>query len=118
MKLKKGDNVKILKGKDSGKTGKILQMISPSSSVKTRAKNSIQVVVEGLNLRYKHMRPKRGGEKGQRIMFPASMDISDVQIICPKCGKPVRIGFKLREGKSEISREKKNRICKKCKGIF
>ncbi|MFH1456660.1 MAG: 50S ribosomal protein L24 [Patescibacteria group bacterium] len=118
MKLKKGDNVKILKGKDSKKTGKILQVIKPSSAVKTRVKRNVKVVVEGLNLRYKHLRPKRGGEKGQRIMFPAPINISAVQLICPKCGKPVRVGFILREGKSEVSREKKNRICKKCKGIF
>ena len=110
MKIKKGDNVKILKGKDNNKTGKILQVLQ--SEKKTR------IVVEGLNLKYKHLRPKRGGEKGQRIMFPSPMDISNVQLVCPKCGKPTRVGFKIREGRSEISKEKKNRICKKCNNIF
>ncbi|MFH1610825.1 MAG: 50S ribosomal protein L24 [Patescibacteria group bacterium] len=118
MKIKKHDNVKILKGKDAGKTGKVLQLITPSSSIKTRRKQSQMIVVEGLNLRFKHLRPKKGGESGQRIMFPAPMDVSNVQIVCPKCGKPTRMGYKVREGKSEVSREKKNRICKKCKNIF
>jgi len=110
MKIKKGDNVKILKGKDNNKTGKVLQVLK---SIK-----NTRIVVEGLNLRYKHLRPKRSGEKGQRIMFPAPMNISNVQLICPKCGKPTRVGFKIREGKSEVSKEKKSRVCKKCKNIF
>jgi len=118
MKIKKGDTIKILRGKDSGKTGKVLQLINPASSVKTKRKQSLMVVVEGLNLRFKHLRPKKGGESGQRIMFPAPVDISNVQIVCPKCGKPTRVGYKTREGKSEVSQEKKNRICKKCKGVF
>ena len=118
MKVKKGDNVKILIGKDRGKTGKILQVLNPKSSVKTRKGRDVRVVVEGLNLRYKHLRPRRQGEKGQRIMFPAPMNISNIQLICPKCGKPSRIKFNIREDKSEINREKKGRVCKKCNGVF
>ncbi len=118
MKIKKNDTIKILTGKDQGKTGKVLTVLHPSKSVKTHSGKDLKVVVEGLNLRYKHLRPKKSGEKGQRIMFPAPMNISNVQLICPKCGKPTRVGFKLQEGKSDISREKKNRICKKCKASF
>ena len=114
MKLKKSDTVKILKGKDRSKTGKVLQVIKK----KKRGKEFMQVVVEGLNLRFKHLRPKREREKGQRIMFPAPMDLSNVQLFCSKCGKPTRVGFKMREGKSEVSREKKSRVCKKCKAII
>jgi len=114
MKIKKGDTVKILIGKDRGKKGKILSIHKKNKY----GKELIRIVVEGLNLRNKHMRPKRQGEKGQRIMFPAPMNISDVQLVCPKCGKLTRIGYKLRSGKTETSREKKQRICKKCKNII
>ena len=111
MKFKKGDKVKILVGKDRGKSGKVLNVLNAE-------KKNTQIVVEGLNLRYKHLRPRREKEKGQRIMFPAPMDMSDVQLVCPKCGKPTRVGFKMRQGKSEVTKEKKQRICKKCKGII
>lgn len=109
MKIKKGDQVKILAGKDGGKSGRVLQVLKKSDTVR--------VVVEGLNLRYKHLRPRRGGEKGQRIMFPAPMPISRVQLICPKCGRSVRIGYKLME-QSELHQEKKQRICKKCQSVI
>ena len=111
MKIKKGDNVKILIGKDRGKTGKVLQVLHKSGK-------DVRVVVEGLNLRYKHLRPRRQGEKGQRIMFPAPMNISNIILICPKCGKPTRVGYKVRDKKVETSREKKQRVCKKCKAVI
>ncbi len=110
MKIKKNDTVKILTGKDQNKTGKVLNVLNLSKDIK--------IVIEGLNLRYKHLRPKKSGEKGQRIMFPAPINISAVQLVCPKCNKPTRIGFKVRQGKSETSREKKQRVCKKCKNTF
>lgn len=103
MKIKKGDKVKILAGKDKGKTGKVLQVFP------TRERAS----VEGLNLLIKHMRPRRQGEKGQRIEFPAPMDISNMALICPKCGKAVRVGYKVT--KDDKGKTKKYRECKKCK---
>lgn len=109
MKIKKGDQVKILSGKDRGKNGKILQII--------RTAETIKVVVEGLNLRFKHLRPKRGGEKGQRIMFPAPLPLSNVQLICPKCGQGVRVAYRL-IANSELSQEKKQRLCKKCQSVI
>lgn len=112
MKIKKGDKVKVLSGKDKSKTGKVLQVF-PSRN---------RVSVEGLNLLIKHMRPKRQGEKGQRIEFPAPMDLSNLILVCPKCNKPARIGYKYievsknanNEGRSK-SKKRKIRICKKCK---
>lgn len=98
MKVKKGDNVKILSGKDRNKTGKILK-VSPKDN---------NVVVDGLNLVIKHRKAKNRGEKGQRISLSAPMDASRVQLICPKCGKPTRIGYR------EL-KDKKVRCCKKCK---
>lgn len=98
MKIRKNDQIKILSGKDRGKTGKVLRVM-PSSG---------KILVEGLNLVKKHVRPKKQGEKGQRVSVPAAMDISNVMIVCPKCSKASRLGFK-------ISEKNKFRICKKCK---
>jgi len=98
MKIRKGDNVKILAGKDRGKTGKVLR-VDPKEK---------KAVVEGLNLVKKHTRPRRQGEKGQRVSVPALMDASNLMIVCPKCSKFARIGYKVRG-------EKKYRVCKKCK---
>jgi len=98
MKVKKGDNVLIISGKDKGRTGKIIRALPKSS----------KVLVEGINLKKKHVRPKREGEKGQIVEIPATLDISNVKIICPKCGKATRVGY-------AIDKDIKKRICKKCK---
>lgn len=98
MKIKKGDQIQIIAGKDKGKTGKVLRVIP----------GNLRIVIEGLNLIKKHMKPKKGGEKGQRIEVPASINISNVMLVCPKCGKLTRVGFK-------VNKEDKLRICKKCK---
>ena len=102
MNIKKGDKVQLTAGKDKGKTGKVLQVF-PSRN---------RVSVEGLNLLIKHMRPRRQGEKGQRIEFPAPMDASNMMVVCPKCGKPSRIGKKISETAGK--KIKKYRQCKKC----
>jgi len=101
MKVKKGDNVLIIAGKDKGRTAKILRALPKEKSI----------LVEGINLKKKHVRPKREGEKGQIIEKPSAIDVSNIKIICPKCGKAVRVGYKI-EGKE------KNRICKKCGQII
>lgn len=98
MKIKKGDNVKIIVGKDLEKTGKVLRVLPKEG----------KVIIEGLNLRVKHVRPRREREKGQRISFPAPMDISNVMLVCNKCNKATRVGYKVLENKKKI------RICKKC----
>lgn len=98
MKIRKNDIVKMIIGKDNGKTGKVLRVF-PSEE---------KVIVEGLNIVKKHVRPRKEGEKGQRIETPRKVPISNVMIVCPKCGKTSRIGYK-KEG------EAKQRICKKCK---
>jgi len=98
MKIKTGDKVKIIAGKDKGKTGKVLQVFLSKKTVS----------VEGRNLLIKHLRPRKEGEKGQRIEFPAPLNISNLMLICPKCGKDVRVGYKILENKKKV------RICKKC----
>lgn len=64
-------------------------------------------MVEGMNIKKKHVRPKKAGEKGQIIQLPAPFWIWNVQLICGKCGKATRVGYRIRE-------DKKYRICKKC----
>jgi len=103
MNIKKGDKVKIIAGKDKGKTGKVLQVFPEKN----------RVSVEGLNLLIKHMRPRRQGEQGQRIEFPAPLNASNLMVICPKCGKASRIGKKITELADK--KKKKYRECKKCK---
>lgn len=98
MKIRKGDNVIMLAGKDTGKKG-IVERTVPSRSA---------VVVAGLNLVKHHRKPRKQGEKGQIVEAPRSVDVSNVALVCPACGKATRIGY-------VISAEgKKNRICKKC----
>lgn len=105
MTIKKNDKVKALAGKDKGKTGKVLQIFVE----KNRAS------VEGLNLLIKHMRPRKQGEKGQRIEFPAPMNLSNLILICPKCDKLTRVGYKnIEVVKNEQKIKQKIRLCKKC----
>ncbi len=108
MRIRKGDTVKILQGKDRGKSGKVLNVLYVKG----------KIAVEGLNLKYKHVRPKRSGEKGQRIMFPSLLDISNVILVCPKCGKTTRMGIKVAQKRSETSRDRRQRVCKKCKATI
>lgn len=109
MKIKKNDTVKILTGKDKGKTGKVLRVFTNTK------KGDPMIAVEGINLRYKHLRPQKGGEKGQRVQFPAPVNGSNLALVCPKCNKTTRVSYKILENKSdEITREKKQRVCKKC----
>ncbi len=102
MKIKKNDKVKILAGKDSGKSGKVLQVFPGDK----------RLSIEGLNILIKHLRPQRKGEKGQRIEFPGLIDSSNVILICPNCGKETRVSYKI--VKDESGKNKKFRVCKKC----
>jgi large subunit ribosomal protein L24 len=97
MKIKTGDKVMMLAGKDKGKVGKVLQVMTADE----------KIVVEGLNLLIKHQKAGRAGEKGQRIQFPSAVAISKVALVCPKCDKPARVGYK-------VEAKIKQRICKKC----
>ncbi len=98
MQIKNGDLVKILAGKDRNKSGKVLKTLEKER----------RVVVEGLNLLTKNLRPKRQNEKGQQVKYPAPLDLSKVMLMCSGCSKPTRVGYIFNEDKS------KTRICKKC----
>jgi len=96
-KIKKGDEVVMLSGKDRGRRGKILKVLVKSG----------RVIVEGLNLVKKHRRPKKQGEKGEIVLLPRAVDISNIALRCPRCDRPVKIGYRL-------SGDKKLRVCRKC----
>jgi len=98
MKVKKGDNVLIISGKDKGRTGKIIKALP----------KELKILVEGINLKSKHVRPKKEGEKGQVVKIPAVLDVSNIKVVCPKCGKATRVGY-------AVDKDVKKRICKKCK---
>jgi len=97
MKLKKSDQVLIISGKDKGKKGKILKVFPEEN----------RILVEGVNIRKKHQRPRKSGEKGQIIEMPASVSASSAKLICSGCGKAARMGYKITE-------KDRYRICKKC----
>jgi len=97
MKIKKGDQVLIISGKDKGRKGKVIDVLATEN----------RIVVDGINMRKKHIKAKKSGEKGQVISKPAPFSIANAQLICSKCGQPSRIGYKTEAGK-------KFRVCKKC----
>jgi len=98
MNIKKGDKVLIIKGKDRSKSGKVIKIILSEG----------KVVIDGLNLVKKTVKPKRQGEKGQIITVPSPLRVSNVKLVCQSCTKPARVGYRVTDGKKE-------RYCKKCK---
>ncbi|MFA6184123.1 MAG: 50S ribosomal protein L24 [Parcubacteria group bacterium] len=99
MRIKKDDKVKIIAGKDAGKKGKVLNIFRSNG----------KIVVEGINIIKKHVRPKKDGEKGQRVEIAVPIDVSNAMLICPNCSKETRVEYVIGED------GKKSRICKKCK---
>ena len=87
MKIKKNDTVVVLSGKDKGKQGKVL------STMPTVGK----VLVEGVNMADCHMKPTRQGQEGGIIRKAIPMRANKVMVVCPKCGKPTRCGYKILE---------------------
>lgn len=97
MRIKKGDTVQVLSGNDKGKTGEVLEVIPKLQ----------RVIVKGVNIRKKHVKPRKQGEEGGIIPVECSIHSSKVNVVCPKCNKATRIGY-IKEGKEKI------RVCKKC----
>ncbi|HOV68999.1 MAG TPA: 50S ribosomal protein L24 [Clostridia bacterium] len=100
MKIKKGDNVLVISGKDarSNKIGKVMA-VKPKEN---------KIIVEGVNMITRHTKPRRQGEQGGRIKKEAPIDASNVMVVCSKCGKATRVGYKF------SSDGLKFRVCKKC----
>lgn len=101
MKIKIHDKVKIIAGKDCGKSGSVTKAIPQKG----------KVVVEGLNIIKKHIKAGQGN-KGQRVSIAMPIDISNTILICPKCSKETRVGYIVLEN------GQKHRACKKCKQII
>lgn len=95
--VKKGDEVIVINGKYRGKKGKVLE-VSPSEG---------KIIVEGINIISKHVKPRKMGEAGGIIKAESALYADKVQLICPKCGKPTRVGHTLDK------KGKKMRTCKK-----
>ena len=93
MKIKRNDTVKILYGKDAGKTGKVLKVLPAEN----------KVIVEGVNVFKRHLKGDGRQRKSEIAEIIKPMNVAKVQLICPACGKPTRIRM-----------EKGERICKKC----
>ncbi|MGI6216346.1 MAG: 50S ribosomal protein L24 [Coriobacteriales bacterium] len=101
MKIRKGDRVKVISGKDKGAESEVMRAI-PSKH---------KVVVEKVAIAKKHQKPTQQNQQGGIMEVEMPIDVSNVMLICPKCGEPTRVGIK-HDGK------KKLRVCKKCGGEF
>ena len=99
--VRTGDTVIVINGKDRGKTGKVMQ-VSPAEG---------KVIVEKINVVSKHVKPRKMGEPGGILQAESALYADKVQLICPKCGKPCRVGHVIENGK-------KMRVCKKCGAKF
>jgi large subunit ribosomal protein L24 len=97
MKIRKDDKVKIIKGKDAGRQGKVL-VVTPETN---------RVLVEGINIAKRHVKPGAVSKEGGILSIERSISISNVMLVCPKCSAPSRVGFSVADGK-------KFRVCKKC----
>ncbi|MEK7565436.1 MAG: 50S ribosomal protein L24 [Patescibacteria group bacterium] len=101
MKIKKGDKVKVIKGKDRNKEGEVARVFPKND----------KVLINGLNLYKRHLQPRGEGQKGEIKELSRPFPASNVQLICPKCKLITRVGYQVDDGK-------KARICKKCQQII
>jgi len=101
--VRKNDNVIVMSGRDKGKRGRVLRVIPE----KTR------VIVEGVNFIKRHTRPNPQKQvKGGIVEREAPVHASNVQIVCPECGKPTRTGHRTLDDGTRV------RICRKCEGVM
>lgn len=101
LKVKKGDTVQVLSGNDKAKTGEVLEVLPKAE----------KIIVKGVNVRKKHVKPRKQGEESGIIPVECPIHMSKVNVVCPKCGKATRIGFK-------VEKDQKVRVCKKCGEII
>lgn len=99
MKIKKGDHVKIIAGKDRGKSGKVLAVFL----------NENKITVEGMNAVTRHRRSRRQGQQGEKVRISMPIDVSNAMLTCGACKSASRAGFRVTAGV-------KVRVCKKCGG--
>jgi large subunit ribosomal protein L24 len=99
LKIKRGDTVQIIKGKDKGKRGKVLRMLLESD----------RALIEGLNMVKKHKRQTRQDQQGGIVSIEAPISIANLMLFCKHCDRPVRIGITILQDGT------KTRICRSCK---
>jgi large subunit ribosomal protein L24 len=103
VKIRKGDQVRVMTGKDRGKEGRVLAVYPKTN----------RLLIENVNVVKRHMKLRaargRSGQEGGIIPKEAPLHASNVQIICPSCG-PTRVGYKLRDDGTKV------RVCRKCGG--
>ena len=100
LKIRKGDRVRVLSGKDKGKEGEVMRALPREG----------KVIVEGVNIARKSQRPTRTTQQGGIIDKDMPIQVSNVALVCPACGKPTRVGYKIDASGT------KARVCKKCGG--
>ncbi len=99
LKIRKNDTVQVIKGKDKGKKGRVLEVLTDIN----------KILVEGVNLAKKHKKQTRQDQAGGIISIECPLSIGNVMLLCKNCQKPVRVGFSMLKDKT------KARICKNCK---
>jgi large subunit ribosomal protein L24 len=100
--IRKNDNVVVVTGKDRGKRGRVLKVVPDKN----------RVVVEGVNIIKRHTKPNpQRGIKGGLVEREAALHASNVQLVCPECGKPTRLGRRV------LGDGRKVRVCRKCEGV-
>lgn len=101
MKIKKGDQILVTSGKDRGRKGQVEKVLSKQQAV----------LVAGLNVVKKHIRPQGEKKPGGIVEISKPLSLGKVALICPKCQQPTRVGFK-------IEKKEKHRICRKCQEVI
>lgn len=99
LKIKKNDTVQVVKGRDRGKKGKVLQILPGAK----------RALVEGINLVKKHKRKAKQDQQGGIISIESSISLANLMLFCKHCNRPVRVGFKA------VKDTQKFRFCKSCK---
>jgi len=100
LKIRKGDRVRVLSGKDKGKEGEVMRALPREG----------KVIVDGVNVARKSQRPTRTTQQGGIIDKDMPIQVSNVALVCPSCGKPTRVGYTIDKS------GEKARVCKKCGG--
>jgi large subunit ribosomal protein L24 len=100
MKIRKGDKVVVLSGKDRGREGNVV-FAYPDKG---------RVIVDGANVAKKHQKPTKSTQQGGIIDKEMPIDVSNVAVVCPSCNKPTRIGYRFEPDGDKV------RICRKCEG--
>jgi large subunit ribosomal protein L24 len=100
LKIRKGDRVRVLTGKDRGKEGEVMRALPTAG----------KVIVDGVNVAKKHQRPTQATQQGGIIDKDMPLPVSNVALVCPSCHKATRVGYKIDASGTKV------RVCKKCGG--